>query len=97
MSSHDNAHHHILPLGTNIAVFFCLLCLTVVTVLLADFDFGVFNLAVAMSVATVKATLVAMFFMHLKYDNNINRFIFLVGILFLIVFWGICAIDIWTR
>lgn len=97
MSTNEKTHHHIMPLSTNIAVFVCLLCLTVCTILLADFDFGRFNLAVAMTVATTKAALVVLYFMHLKYDNNINRFIFGIGFLFLLLFYGICAIDLWTR
>ena len=97
MSHHEDSHHHILPLSTNIAVFFCLLCLTVVTVLIADFHFGSFNLAIAMLVATVKATLVFLYFMHLKFDGFVNRFIFGSAFFFLILFYGLSALDIWTR
>jgi cytochrome c oxidase subunit 4 len=63
-----------------------LLVLTVITVAIAQFDFGNLNLVVAMVVASVKAALVALFFMHLKYENPITWLyaaipVFLLGLL----------------
>lgn len=78
--SHDSHGHddvglgHILPKKVYWAVFFALMVLTVITVVVAKvkaFDFGSLNLVIAMAIASVKASLVALYFMHLKYENPI--------------------------
>ncbi len=60
---------HIQPIKIYVTIFVLLLILTVVTVGAAFMDFGVWDLAIAMGIASVKATLVALFFMHLKYEH----------------------------
>ncbi|MCH8027729.1 MAG: cytochrome C oxidase subunit IV family protein [candidate division Zixibacteria bacterium] len=82
----DAAQRHILPLNLYLAVGSALLVLTVITVTAAQMDFGQMNLLIAMGIAVVKATLVAMFFMHLKYDNRIYMLVFSGSLLFLGVF-----------
>ena len=59
---------HILPLKIYAGVWIGLLVLTLITVKVSYYNFGVLNLLVAMGVATVKASLVVLFFMHLKYE-----------------------------
>jgi len=82
----DAAQRHILPLNLYLAVGSGLLVLTVITVAAAQIDFGQMNLLIAMGIAVVKATLVAMFFMHLKYDNPLYMLVFVGSLLFLGVF-----------
>lgn len=52
---------------------------------------------VAFLIAGIKAALVMMFFMGLKYDSLMNRFIFSLGFFFLLLLFAISALDIWTR
>ena len=61
-------------------IFFTLVILTVVTVLIAfkRFDNEMVNVLLALLVATVKATFVARFFMHLKFEGKLIRVIFFV-------------------
>lgn len=92
----DNGHH-ILPFKLYVTVFATLLVLTVITVWVAQFDFGAFNTFIAMAVATVKATLVALYFMHLKYDEGTNAVCLLAGVFFLIVMFTFIVVDISTR
>ena len=89
--------HHIVPIETNIKVFVCLLILTVLTVLAAQTDFGQWSIAIAMGIATVKAIVVMLWFMHLKYDNCINKVIVGGAIFFVIVFYVLTAFDIFFR
>ena len=91
------AHHPVVPLGVYIKVLISLLILTVLTVYVAQFDFGAFNSLVAMLIATMKAALVAAFFMHLKYDDRMLTVILLTGVFFLILMWGFSFLDIVTR
>ena len=76
-----------------VAVFAGLIVLTVVTVGVSYFDFGAMNLLVAMGVATVKAAMVALWFMHLRYDSPYYAFLFLVAVVFLGLFLSITMLD----
>jgi cytochrome c oxidase subunit 4 len=95
-AQHDTAHH-VIPLQVYVKVFATLICLTVITVLASKFDFGAWNTVIAFGIATVKAVLVASIFMHLKYDNMMNRVIILSAVFFLIVLYFFCSIDELTR
>lgn len=98
MSDHSahTGHYHP-PAKLYAAVLGALLVLTVITVAAAGFNFGSMNVVIALLIATIKASLVALFFMHLWYDKPINALIFLCGILFLAVFLGFCLIDTNSR
>ena len=89
--------HHILPFKLYVNVFLTLLVLTFITVWVAQFDFGSLNTVIAMLVATIKATLVALYFMHLKYDEKTNAVCLLCGVFFLLVMFAFIAIDVYTR
>lgn len=73
-----------------------LLVLTVVTVTAAGIDFGPYNTVIALVIATLKASLVALFFMHLRHDK-FNAVVFLGGVLFLAVFLIFTLFDINSR
>lgn len=62
---------HILQFSTYFYVYFSLIMLTGITLWAAYQDFGVFNLFVAMGIATVKAGVVTLIFMHLNYESKI--------------------------
>ena len=93
--SEQNHEHHIIPLGTYFKVFGALMALTILTVVTAQIDLGsTANIILAMIIATTKAALVLMFFMHLYYDNRTNLIFFLGSILFLVIFIVFTLIDI---
>lgn len=96
-TTHGNDEHHIIPFGTYFKIFAMLIVLTGLTVLASRFDFGTFNTIVAFGIASVKATLVLGYFMHLKYDNMMNRAIIGAGAFFLVVLWFFSVLDIATR
>jgi cytochrome c oxidase subunit 4 len=95
-TGHDT-EHFMIPFATYIKVFSALIILTIITVTASRFDFGAWNAVVAFLIATVKATLVLGFFMHLKYDNMMNRVIIGSGVFFLIVLYFFIEIDEITR
>jgi cytochrome c oxidase subunit IV len=84
---------HIIPLKTYIKVFSVLIFLTVITVAASRVDFGIMNSVVAFGIASVKAGLVMAIFMHLKYDNMLNRVIIGSSVFFLIVLYLFCFMD----
>jgi cytochrome c oxidase subunit 4 len=74
-----------------------LIALTVITVLAAGVDFGSGNVVIALAIATVKASLVALFFMHLLHEKAMNSIIFVSGLVFLGVFLALSMLDTDTR
>ena len=76
-------HVHIEPMWLYLAIFGALIFMTVVTVGASYIDFGAANTAIAVLIATVKASLVAVFFMHLRHDKPFNALVFVGGLLFL--------------
>ena len=77
MNDHDlHSQPHVLKIRVYLIVAALLLLLTTATVVVSTIDFGPWNLVVALLIAAIKATLVALFFMHLKYDNRIYSVIF---------------------
>jgi len=67
------------------AVYGALLVLTAVTVAVSYADLGLFNAAAALAIASVKATLVALYFMHLRHERPLVWAFALAPILFLLV------------
>lgn len=95
-TAHTGAHHeghHITPQKTLLRVFVALLGLTVFTVLTAQLDLGAFNVPLALTIAIIKAALVVLFFMALKYDNRVNALVFFVGTAFVVVFLTFTLFD----
>jgi cytochrome c oxidase subunit 4 len=92
----SNEHHgigHVIPVPVLIVVFLALIVLTVVTVAASYLPLGDLEIWVAMSIATVKAALVAAYFMHLRYDNPLNAVLFMIGLLFVGLFVGFVLMD----
>jgi cytochrome c oxidase subunit IV len=77
-------------------VLAALLVLTVITVTAAGIDFGAYNTVIALIIATIKASLVALFFMHLRHDK-FDAVVFLGGVFFLGVFLIFTLFDINSR
>lgn len=94
----DHGAHHVSPLSTYFAVYGALLVLTVVTVLVSYAELPpAQSVPAAIAVASVKATLVGAWFMHLKYDARFNVFIFLASIWFMAVFFVFTFFDLGSR
>jgi cytochrome c oxidase subunit 4 len=96
---HDHAaddgavHAHISSTPFYVAVFLGLLFLTGLTVGQSYVDLGKANLIFVILIATMKASLVVTFFMHLKWDNKFNALIFLSTIFFIGVFFAYTLND----
>lgn len=89
----QDALGHVVDFRVLLGVFAALMVLTAITVAVSCFDFGAVNLLVALGVATVKATLVALYFMHLRYDNPFYAVLFVIGVAFLCLFLTITMLD----
>lgn len=91
MPGHEEVHPASMLMLTSI--FLALIVLTGVTVAVAYVDLGELNLFVALGIATVKAMLVAVFFMHLNHDSGFNRLAFFSSFIFVALFVSITLMD----
>jgi len=90
---HDSLGHHVMEPKTLITVFLALIFLTFITVYVTFFDLGPLNVAVALGIATTKALLVMLWFMHLKYDRPYTLMIFFCSFGFVALFIGFLLMD----
>ena len=88
---------HVVPVKTYIAVFLALMVLTAVTVWAAGQDFGAFNTVVALAIAVTKASLVVLFFMHVKYGPPLVKLAVLSALVFLGILLVITLSDYRSR
>jgi len=97
MSTHTHSEHSHGGSGVYVKTLLALLFLTIVTVGASYVDFGSGNVVIALFIATIKATLVALFFMHLRYEKPVNAVVACAGFLFLGIFLMFCFIDVGAR
>lgn len=85
---------HVLPLKWYFGVFSMLLVFTVITVAVSYVDLGdAMNLFIALVVATCKAAMVSLVFMHLLWDSKFNAVVFLSALIFLAIFITFTMFD----
>lgn len=90
----EHAHFaHATPVWQLAAVFVSLLVLTVLTVSTGMMGLGEYEIVASLGIAFVKATLVAMFFMHLIHDKPFNQMLFVFSLAFIALFIGFTAMD----
>lgn len=82
-----------MPVWQLLAVFFALIILTIITVFQSTLDLGNSELIISMVVATIKASLVILFFMHMIHDKPLNAIIFLSSFIFVALFLGFTLMD----
>jgi len=90
-------HEHISPVSLYNKIIGTLFVLTGLTYAVSFANLGPASLTVAMVVATVKASLVVAYFMHLKYDEKYHLFVFLGTIIFVGIFFGFIMFDMDAR
>jgi cytochrome c oxidase subunit 4 len=89
---------HVVSLKTNVAVWVALLVLTGVTTGIAFVDLGPLNTIVALVIATCKALLVVLIFMHVKYaSDKLVKVVVISAVFFLLLLLGLSLADYSTR
>jgi cytochrome c oxidase subunit 4 len=101
MADHAHAqshpHVHVTPLPVYLAVFATLMVLTGVTVAVAYVNLGEFNKVVALGIASFKATIVVLYFMHVKHASRLTKLIVVTGFFFLLILFGLTMVDYGSR
>ena len=101
-AAHDSHGHgephplvgHLVPYSTLFATGIALLFLTVITVAARYIDLGEANIYLAIGIAVVKATLVSLFFMHLRWDRPFNLMVLVGSMLFVVLMMVFCMMDV---
>jgi cytochrome c oxidase subunit IV len=89
---------HIVPVKVYLAIFLALLAGTFVTVVAAFYDFPWrLNTVIALTIATVKATLVVLYFMHVRYSSRLVWVIVTSALFWLAILFALTLSDYWTR
>ncbi|HZB88992.1 MAG TPA: cytochrome C oxidase subunit IV family protein [Terracidiphilus sp.] len=93
---HDNEHHIVSPL-IYLVIVGALLAFTGLTVWASYQEWGVFNPIAALGIAVIKATLVVLFFMHVKYSTKLTKLTVGAGVFTFLVLVGMTLADYFTR
>ena len=89
---------HIVQPRIYVTIFLALMLGTALTVLAAFYDFpGPLNAVVALTIATIKATLVVLYFMHVRYSGRLIWLVILAALFWLAIMFSITFSDYWTR
>jgi cytochrome c oxidase subunit 4 len=91
------ATHHVLPLKVYFGVWGALMFFTIITVAAAYVPFEALHVPLALGIASIKALLVALFFMHLLYDEKYNLVLLLSCLGVVGIFLGLTIVDPLTR
>jgi cytochrome c oxidase subunit 4 len=88
---------HVVPKKLYILVFATLIVLTGLTTGVAFINLGKWNTVAALVIAVCKATLVVLFFMHLRWSSNLLRIVVASSLLWLAILIGLTLSDVFTR
>jgi len=88
---------HVVSRKIYFLIFGALMVLTAVTVWIANLDLGRWNAIVALSIAVFKATLVVLYFMHVRYSSKLTWVFVAAGLIWLIILFAFTLSDYFTR
>ena len=89
---------HIVQPRIYITIFLALMVGTTLTLIAAFYDFpGPLNAVVALTIASIKATLVVLYFMHVRYSGRLIWLVIVAALVWLAILFAITFSDYWTR
>ena len=93
MAEHTEHGVHVASLRLLVVVLIALMFGTWLTVSATYVDLGALNIWIGLAIATAKAVLVGLYYMHLRWDKPFNAFLFISAFAFLALFVGITLMD----
>ena len=87
----------VVPVGVYVLVFVALLALTATTARVAFIDLGPLNDIAALGIAVLKAALVVLFFMHVRYGTRLIPLVVAAGLFWLVILIALSLTDYLTR
>ena len=92
-----HTHSHIAPVSMYLTIFFALMAGTAITVAVAYVDMGFFNTAAALGIAVTKATLVVLYFMHVRWASRLTWLVIAASVFWLLLMFSIGMTDYLSR
>jgi cytochrome c oxidase subunit 4 len=96
-TKHAEHEHHIVGPGVYVAILLALLLGTGLTVWASFLELGPWNPIIALAIATAKATLVVLFFMHVKYSTKLTKLTVVAGIFTFLILVSMTLADYISR
>ena len=93
----EASSHHVVSPTIYVVIFLALLVGTALTVWASYVDLGIFNPILALAIACVKATLVELFFMHVKYSSKLTKLTVFCGLFTFLALIGMTLSDYVSR
>ena len=84
---------HAVPARVLVGTAATLLALTATTVASSRMDLGAFNVVLVLAIAGLKASIVALFFMHLRYESRFQTMVLVCAVFFAVLFAGLVVFD----
>ena len=97
MSGQNEQARHIVSPGVYLVILFALLVGTALTVWASYVDLGFWNPIIALAIATTKAMLVVLFFMHVWYSNRLTKLTVVAGIFTFMILISLTLTDYISR
>ncbi|MGD0860242.1 MAG: cytochrome C oxidase subunit IV family protein [Terracidiphilus sp.] len=97
MSGHNQLAHHIVGPRVYVVILFALLLGTGLTVWASFVDLGVWNPVIALAIATTKAVLVVLYFMHVRYSSKLTMLTVGAGIFMFLTLISLTLADYISR
>ena len=88
---------HVVSRKIYFAIFGALMVGTALTIWVANYDLGRWNAIVALTIAVIKATLVVLYFMHVRYSSKLTWVFVCAGIIWLFILFAFTLSDYLTR
>lgn len=95
--STEEHRQHVIPSSVYVGIWAALMVLTATTVFASFIELHEWNIVLALVIATIKATLVALFFMHLYYSSKLTKVTMIAAIFFLFLLLALSMTDYLTR
>jgi cytochrome c oxidase subunit 4 len=96
-AAHGEHEHHVTPPIVYVIIFATLLVFTALTVGASYIEMDIFNPIVALAIGVVKATLVVLFFMGVKYSTKLTKLTVFAGLFTFLVLIGMTLADYISR
>ncbi len=94
--SHSGDAHpigHVTSVRLLLTIYFILIVCTILTYSVSRIDLGQFNIWAALAIAVFKASLVVLYFMHLRWDSPFNALAIITALIFVGLFIGLALLD----
>jgi cytochrome c oxidase subunit IV len=93
----EHAEHHVVSPKVYAIIFGTLLLFTAITVAAAYVEMGPFNPIVALAIACIKAVLVVLYFMHIRYSSKLMKLTVTAGVFMFLVLVSMTLADYMSR